>query len=153
MLLNYLYEYVYHSNIYDNIQFIIRWLKLLEISWIPSYTHTDRLLHSITTVNMAEESDAKSKRVVAKRQYTRAENNLKEVLSQEDIPIATVERSHAELNKKWSDVQDTHDYYISFISDEDQDLMASEEKWMNEIEVRFSKIEIEFDKHMEKRNK
>ena len=102
---------------------------------------------------MAEESDAKSKRVVAKRQYTRAENNLKEVLSQEDIPIATVERRYAELNKKWSDVQDTHDYYISFISDEDQDLMASEEKWMNEIQVRFSKIEIEFDKHLEKRNR
>ena len=66
---------------------------------------------------MAEGSDAKSKRVVAKRQYTRAENNLKEAISQEDVPIATIERRYAELSKKWSDVQDSHDLYISFIPD------------------------------------
>ena len=86
---------------------------------------------------MAETAEAvKMKRTIAKRQFTRAESDLNNALSQADVPIATINRRFDTMKQRWSEVQDAHDRYIGTVVTDDG-AVTDEDKWTEEIEERF----------------
>ena len=94
---------------------------------------------------MAEEM--KLRRTVAKQQFTRTENSLRQALSNPNSLQSTVERKFAELNVKWQTVQDAHDSFVAILSpDESQ----GENNWIDELVTRFDAIEVETDGVLEK---
>jgi len=89
---------------------------------------------------MAE--DMKMKRTVAKQQFTRAENSLRQTLNNPESLESTVKRKFAELGVKWQAVQDTHDAFMAMLSlDESQ----KEDSWIDELVARFDSIEVKTD--------
>ena len=106
-------------------------------------------------IEMADQNSAKSKRTAAKGQFTRAENKLWTAVKtcDEEIPLSTVKRRFSELELKWHESQDAHDTYLSFIEDTaDAEQLEAEEKWIEELSVRFGKIEVATDKYIEERS-
>ena len=97
----------------------------------------------------------KTARTTAKSQFTRAEKKMKERLTaQPPVPVETIKRCFAELSAKWTKVQDSHDAYVETILEgADEDVLANEEQWIDDLSGRFDGLEIEVDKYMEKLQK
>ena len=89
---------------------------------------------------MAE--DMKMKRTVAKQQFTRAENSLRQTLNNPESLESTVKRKFAELGVKWQAVQDTHDAFMAMLS---LDESEKEDSWIDELVARFDSIEVKTD--------
>ena len=84
----------------------------------------------------------KTKRTVAKQQFTRTENSLRQALTNLDSLESTIEQKYGELRVKWQVVQDTHDLYITMLpADESQ----KEDSWIDELVERFDAIEADAD--------
>jgi len=100
---------------------------------------------------MAETSEAiKKRRSIAKRQFTRAESDLNNAMSQADVPVATINRRFETAKQRWSEVQDAHDEYIGTIITDDAPA-TDEDRWIEEMEGRFAEIEINYDTLCERR--
>ena len=69
----------------------------------------------LNTIVMAEE--LKTKRAIAKGQFTRSEKRLKDALGNvESTPISTIERRYSELSAKWDILQGIHDAYMTVLT-------------------------------------
>ena len=93
---------------------------------------------------MAAVHESKNKRTSAKAQFTRTERRLKDAITM-DIPVSIVVRRLEELSVKWDAVQQFHDEYVLALASENPDDATSQttdEEWINELEERFSEIEI-----------
>ena len=82
--------------------------------------------------------DLKKKRSMVKSQFTRAEKSLSRLLEGEDTIEEQISKRFNDLSQKWQEVQDAHDLYITEVSAEN---VEEENVWIEEIEVRFEKIE------------
>jgi len=109
------------------------------------------LKHCTEMADTPEAGAIKMKRTVAKRQFTRAETDLKNALSQTDVPLITMERRFDTLKQRWSEVQNAHDLYVGTIMT-DESAEIEEDKWIDEIESRFSEMEIYCDTVIQERN-
>jgi len=92
---------------------------------------------------MADE--AKTKRTAAKSQFTRAESSLRNALAVENCAKWTIENRYSEFKRRWDNVQEAHDTYVSLI--EEQALLA-EEEWISELTNRFEGVELEVGERM-----
>ena len=86
--------------------------------------------------------ESKTKRTVAKQQFTRAENSLRKVLAKGDSLQTTIGRKFNELSVKWQTVQDTHDVYVTMVNKEEEE---KENYWLEELIERYEAIEIDTD--------
>ena len=105
---------------------------------------------------MSDPAVAKSKRSIAKGQFTRAETRLNDCINvpdgQEDLPLSTCQRRFNEFSQKWQAVQDAHDSYIIYIAETIDEIQAGEEeKWLQELSDRFDKLEVKMDRFLEDR--
>ena len=82
--------------------------------------------------------DLKKKRSMVKSQFTRAEKSLSRLLEGEDTIEEQISKRFNDLSQKWQEVQDAHDLYITEVSAEN---VEEENVWIEEIEMRFEKIE------------
>ena len=92
---------------------------------------------------MADE--AKRKRTAAKSQFTRAESSLKNALSLENCAKWTIENRYSEIKRRWDNVQEAHDNYVSLI---DEEALPAEEEWIAELMNRFEGVELDVGEHM-----
>ena len=87
--------------------------------------------------------ELKTKRIVGKQQFTRAENSLRRLLESGGGLEDTIQRKFGELSSKWQAVQDAHDIYVAQAGKE---INVNEETlWIGELEERFDAIEIDAD--------
>ena len=94
---------------------------------------------------MADE--AKTKRRLAKSQFTRAEKAVQLALGLgSECPTWTMEKRYEELKKRWDTVQDAHDSYMVLLDGEEG--VESENAWISELEGRFDKMELVVGVHM-----
>lgn len=82
--------------------------------------------------------DLKKKRSMVKSQFTRAEKSLSRLLEGEDTIEEQISKRFNDLSQKWQEVQDAHDLYMTEVPAEN---VEEENVWIEEIEVRFEKIE------------
>ena len=98
--------------------------------------------------------DAKSRRTIAKSQFTRAENMLKSTLIKRDCLSTTIERRYVELKAKWDKVEQAHNEYVSTLTFDSEEATAEglelEEQWINELAERLCEIEIATDQAVER---
>ena len=93
---------------------------------------------------MAAVHESKNKRTSAKAQFTRTERRLKDAITM-DIPVTIVVRRLEELSVKWGAVQQFHDEHVlalASVNPDDATSQTTDEEWINELEERFSEIEI-----------
>ena len=62
---------------------------------------------------------AKKIRNTAKGQYTRSENRLKAAVDAEQVDVWTLDKRYSELKEKWDKLQDAHDEYASFLTEDE----------------------------------
>lgn len=86
--------------------------------------------------------DLKTKRIVGKQQFTRAENSLRRLLESGRGLEDTIRRKFEELSSKWQAVQDAHDVLMAQPEQED---VETESKWIDEMMTRYENIEIDAD--------
>jgi hypothetical protein len=85
--------------------------------------------------------ELKKKRSLAKTQFTRTEKSLRRLLDDERSLEEQIGKRFNEMSQKWQEVQDAHDLYTQELPEEQQ--VEAEEKYIEEIEVRFEAIERE----------
>ena len=84
--------------------------------------------------------ELKKKRSLAKTQFTRAEKSLRRLIEDEQSLEEQIGKRFNEMSQKWQEVQDAHDLYTQELPGEQ---VETEEKYIEEIEVRFEAIERE----------
>ena len=84
--------------------------------------------------------ELKKKRSLAKTQFTRTEKSLRRLLDDERSLEEQIGKRFNEMSQKWQEVQDAHDLYTQELPEEQ---IEAEEKYIEEIEVRFEAIERE----------
>ena len=89
----------------------------------------------------------KTKRSVAKAQFTRTEKSLRNLLVNEKSLEETIKRKFAEMSQRWQEVQNAHDVYMTMIAQESFD---AEEEWIEDLLARFEVIEAEADQTLRK---
>ena len=86
--------------------------------------------------------DLKNQRKLAKSQFTRAERRLNEAVSG-DLELEILERRFEELSVKRDITQKSHDSYIlAQMPTAEDGFEETEEEWIQEIDNRFSVIEV-----------
>jgi len=101
---------------------------------------------------MTTTDELKNKRTLAKSQFTRTERRLKDVIK-EVVPSSIIVKRLEELTIKWDTVQQMHDEYVLSVTatnPEDTTAQATEEQWITELEDRYSALEIEAHRRIEK---
>jgi len=96
--------------------------------------------------------EAKTKRTMAKAQFTRVEKALSKLLANPLSMHETTERKFDELKVKWQEVQDHHDRYAALASLEEED-EVKEEEWIEELCQRFEAMEGKTDKVLQNSRK
>jgi len=91
--------------------------------------------------------EMKTKRAIAKAQFTRTEKSLRKLLENQESLQETIKRKFKDVSDKWQEVQDLHDEYVTLI---DAESVANEEVWIEELLNGFELIEIETDKTLRK---
>ena len=94
----------------------------------------------------------KTKKLMAKAQFTRVEKALTKLLANPLSMYETTERKFSELKVGWQEVQDYHDRYAALASLKEEDQMK-EEEWIEELCERFEALEGETDKVLQKSRK
>ena len=92
------------------------------------------------TFRNGEMEELKKKRSVTKTQFTRTEKSLRRLLDDEESRKEQIGKRFNEMSQKWQEVQDAHDLYTQELPGEQ---VETEEKYIEEIEVRFEAIERE----------
>ena len=97
------------------------------------------------------------KKTCKSRQFTRAESNLKQALSMEDVETSTIERRFAELRAKFDAFQNAHDAYAEFVDEllkeDGTSVDPNLDQYIEEVTERFNAIEIDADKQIAVRKK
>ena len=89
---------------------------------------------------------AKKKRTVAKSQFTRYENRLKDAIVSKEIDEWTLNRRYEDLKDRWDKTQDANDEFISLLTEPDDITQA--EEWLNELCARFDAVELQVGKKL-----
>ena len=96
---------------------------------------------------MAEE--LKTKRTIAKGQFTRSEKRLKDALGNvESTPISTIERRYSELSAKWDILQEIHDAYMTVLTPQATD-EENKDSWFDKLADRFDAMELDADRSID----
>ena len=85
--------------------------------------------------------ELKTKRSLCKSQFTRTEKMLQKLMNDSNSVKEQLERRIDEMAEKWTEVQEAHDMYVMKITDEAE--IKVEDKWIEELENRYEKIERE----------
>ena len=85
--------------------------------------------------------ELKTKRSLCKLQFTRTERMLQKLMNDSNSVKEQLERRIDEMAEKWTEVQEAHDLYVMKITDEAE--IKVEDKWIEELENRYEKIERE----------
>ena len=85
--------------------------------------------------------ELKTKRSLCKSQFTRTEKMLQKLMNDSNSVKEQLERRIDEMAEKWTEVQEAHDLYVMKITDEAE--IKVEDKWIEELENRYEKIERE----------
>ena len=85
--------------------------------------------------------ELKTKRSLVKSQFTRTENMLRKLLSDENSLREQVERRINVMSQKWKEAQEAHDTYMMKVTDAEE--IENEGKWIDELEARYEVIERE----------
>ena len=85
---------------------------------------------------MADAQNLKTARATAKSQFTRAEKKVLDAiaLTENKMPITTIQRRFADVTAKWTTAQDAHDAYVAVLVDGEQD---AESAWIEDVSNRF----------------
>ena len=87
--------------------------------------------------------ELKTRRIVGKLQFTKAENSLRKLLVSGNGLEDTIQRKFDDLSSKWQAVQDAHDSYVAQAGKEIN--MEEETNWISELENRFDVIKRDAD--------
>ena len=95
----------------------------------------------------------KRKRSKAKGALTRAINAIKRDLTktEEALPITTAERHRDELISAYKNLLLVHDEYIDTLVEPSEEVLQTEESWLDNEVIRFEDIEASIDFYIEKR--
>lgn len=106
---------------------------------------------------MANQEEALKMRRTCKSQFTRAENNLKQALSMQDVETSTIERRFGELQAKFNAFQNAHDAYAEIVDEllkeDGTPFDPNLDQYIDEVMERFNAIEIDADKQIAVRKK
>ena len=110
-----------------------------------------------TTIQMADQQEAFKMRKTCKSQFTRAERNLQQALSMQEVETSTIERRFGELQAKFDALQNAHDVYAEFVdellNEDGTPVDPNLDQYIDELTERFNSIEIEADKKIASRKK
>ena len=82
---------------------------------------------------------AKQARTTSKRLFTRCANGLNKIIEKGNDELAVAESRFADLKERWKEVQQMHEYYLTFMETEEEQL--EEEGWINELEETYTDVE------------
>ena len=106
---------------------------------------------------MADQQEAFKMRKTCKSQFTRAERNLQQALSMQEVETSTIERRFSGLQAKFHALQNAHDVYAEFVDDllneNGTPVDPNLDQYIDELTERFNAIEIEADKKIASRKK
>ena len=104
---------------------------------------TNPLSFDIRNNQMADQQEAFKMRKTCKSQFTRAERNLQQALSMQDVETSTIERRFGELQAKFDALQNVHDVYADELLNEDgTPVDPNLDQYIDELTERFNAIEI-----------
>ena len=110
-----------------------------------------------STIQMADQQEAFKMRKTCKSQFTRAERNLQQALSMQEVETSTIERRFGELQAKFDALQNAHDVYAEFVdellNEDGTPVDPNLDQYIDELTERFNSIEIEADKKIASRKK